>query len=1249
MSFKTNLNDLIKENKDKTIEGLRDIYEKCDKCSKTLKHDAWINIKYSHFMIIGNCPSHISHAPGRHLYFVDSRYRKDIDPIFADVGLNVEDMYSTNVVKCAIPNNEAPTTEIQDACFAEYLSFELNIIKPKVIFLFGSVAAKFFDMSIGDSKDLEFDGFSSWLIALPHPSSFNYGKDSKERFISILNSNKNLIEGFITDYKFNHLHLHDCYSLRDSVIKIRDLVLRAKDQHKEYVCVTNHGNLSSVLQLESECRANNIRPIFGFEAYTMDNMHEFQEAIDDGEHKAKNELRKKKARHLVLLAKNNKGFHNIIKIHNEGWIKYFMYRPYCDFKTILANKSDMICMSACSSGFLSHELINGDYDKAKYYAELLKKEFGEDFYIELIMINFQEQINITDDLIKIAKELKVKTVITCDVHYLDEDDNIVRELMFNLYDRKKTIEDLKNSVAEKECTDLYYKTVGDVYDMFKEKYETDIFTEEVFFESIKTQQEIYEKITDYNIERLPDNTKFFEDEKKEIVKLTVESLREKVASGEIDKSRISEYKQRIGHELGVISRCGYVDYFLILSDMIRHCKKTYGKYSVGVGRGSAAGSMVNYLLDISGVDPIPTNLLFERFLSDDRKDLVDIDSDFSSDIRDNVIDYAGERFGHNHVMHIGTYSFLKTKVCIQDIGRFLGIDPKISFGITKKMGLDLDEELTYEQLREEFPGFKSVTNQYPEFEFYFKKMKGLVRHGSKHAAGFLIMSEDLYNTIPVIKVGDVICSGWQEGSDFHELSHLGYYKFDILGLNNLKIISDCLKEIDHEVNLDHVEEYNDKIIEFMKKDDYFGIFQFESPLARKVINQVKPENFEHFVHINSLLRPGPLRAGVVDIYAKRKNGEESYDLIPELEPILGSTFGLIVEQEQIMKVSQVLGGFSEFESNTFRKALVKYAKSAENEQNRFQQVLSYRTKFVENASNIVGLDEANKLFDFMASFAQYGFNRSHSLSYALTAYREMYLKTFYTLEFYVSLLNNTDIGVKDDHFDFRIKKYVISTFVKGFDIKIPHINEIDYKFQKKDGDILYGFANVKFVSEKVFADLLEKRPFADFADFYNRVNRRIVNKRVVESLVFCGCFDGFNSDKIAVLEEYKKLKKDKNLDYSNVNIAEMQKSFLNYDFFEMKDFYRDAREFIKSKREKFDANENVDIVRIDNFYKTKSGFMLSVYGLKNIIERIWIHDDNFAALDLLESRDMMINISTDKDFVRINKANQISLGGKDVV
>jgi len=541
-------------------------------------------------------------------------------------------------------------------------------------------------------------------------------------------------------------------------------------------------------------------------------------------------------------------------------------------------------------------------------------------------------------------------------------------------------------------------------------------------------------------------------------------------------------------------------------------------------------------------------------------------TDFEPRIRDKVIDYVINKFGEERVSAIGTFANLKTKFVLQDICRVLNIPASEVLSITKKVLKDVNDDDSLEQIEHKFPDFKYFLDfqesNNKNIRSHFKVLRNNCRQIGQHAAGVLISSENLFENIALIRAKKRYVTGWQEGSDYHELSDLGYYKFDVLGLNNLQVVNDSVSLIKKrrgiEVNWDDIDIDDQGAYEVACLGDNFGVFQFETALGRKILLQIKPHNFDDISACSALLRPGPLQMGMDKVFADRKNGLRKYEEVECLKDILGSTYFILVYQEQFMKIAMKIGGLDNKEVNEFRRALVKYGKSPEAEEKRKAKVKTYQQGFVESAKNFIGKDEAEKLWDLIASFASYGFNKSHSDSYSYTTFRELYLKRYFDPEFNVSLLNNTQKGKEDSSGTSVIFKYCIEIMKKNYKILPPSINDSLYEFSLLDDKtIVFGLGWIKGLSEDIIQKIVTLRPFFDFDDFVEKIGGiKSLNKRNFDSLFFSGCFDCLSNKKEIYESYYAKRKKDVNFEEEKLDLDEQQKSKINICF---NDLIRDAK------------------------------------------------------------------------------------------
>ena len=757
--------------------------------------------------------------------------------------------------------------------------------------------------------------------------------------------------------------------------------------------------------------------------------------------------------------------------------------------------------------------------------------FGDDYYIELMAIDYEPQHNINNELIKLATKKNIPIVLTNDCHYLTKAESKVQELQM-LSDQEKTFKDLAEDTEGKIWTirssEFYYKSVDELHDAWETWCKSDVFTEEKFWEAINNTCKIVEKFSTWELDRTVKLPKLYEKEetKKLLIKKCMDGMKKYDLMGK------KEYEEQLRYELKVIFEKGYADYFLIVEDIVSWIKQKYGRLAVGPGRGSAAGGIVNYLIGLTYVDPLKYGLLFERFLDPSREDLPDIDQDIEPRIRDDVIQHMVDTYGAKSVCSIGTYGVLKTRSAILDAARVCGIPAQESFAVTKELPMDLDETKSLEEIEAEYPTLKAfldknTTDKMP-LRFFVSSIRGAQKSIGTHAAGVLISCNVLEENIPLIRSKKTTVTGWIDGADGRELSGLNYAKMDVLGLKNLEVIHDTIdlvkerKGVDVDVdiiNLDDPKVY-EKVVNV---GDNLGVFQFESGLGKQLIEKIHPDNMMELSDISSMMRPGPLKMGIPDMYADRKFGRAGPDGkvwtekdIPEcIRSYLRDTKGCIIFQEQCMKIPEAIGGLTRGETNKFRKLLIKYGKFSKGNPEYEKNIGKYHKKFIETASKkeYLGSEKAAEdLFSLMASFAQYGFNRSHSVSYSKVSAIEYWLKCYYPAEFNVALLNNTDVK-KAKKGESVMAQYIASIASKGTKILRPSINYSDRLFSLDDKDrIKWGLSAIKGVSTPVIDKIMEERKksnFADMQDALDRVGKKYLNKRSVEALIWSGAMDDF--------------------------------------------------------------------------------------------------------------------------------------------
>ena len=819
------------------------------------------------------------------------------------------------------------------------------------------------------------------------------GKQFSRKFMfaedeSGLDAVKKSIENGLPD-EYVVLHHHDEFSIRDGVGSMKQLLKLIKAQGRSFCCVTNHGSVGGWIKQYNECKKAGVKAIFGMEAYVSGYRG------DDPEERKKH----RSANHLVLLAKNMEGFENIIKIHNDAQIDGFYYSPRIVADTAKRYGKGVVATSACMKGEIATALMAGEKDKALEVYKTYSEAFDE-FYIEIQIIEFEMQREANRLLIEFAKEVDAPLILACDSHYLEPEHSETHDLLMCIR-QGKTIMDQheKDDVWSFEVKNLYYRNASQMRDVFEsgyvdrngdkqEPFKDDIFTEEVFREAMANTRKVAVEAEDIELDSTIKLPKLYQDSKKMLRKKVNEGFTRR-GLGKVTNSK--EYLDRVRYEFDVINKLGWADYFLVMDKIVSASVEKFGEWAIGYGRGSAAGSLVSYCLGLTDIDPVEYGLLFERFLDEGRPDPPDIDTDFDPRIREWVKQYIVEAFGEDNVCSIGTYQTYKTRAVILDVARALGEDVIEANQVTKRMDpLKSFEDEEGESHKVDDMGFDELCEQYPELNDYFEIhpdvrmhseiLRNQVKNMGTHAGGMIISDMNLKGRIPVLwdKASSAerkVISAWAEAGGNEELSSVGLVKFDLLGLNNLPVISDCVKLIEdtrgeklkrHDMPIDDRE-----AIKIGSKENLVGIFQLENPGTFPIAKEVGLESLADVSALTSLIRPGPRDMGMDMTYAKRKHGEP-YESIEMLEEIMEETHGVMTYQEQMMKISRVMCGFDGPMSNKLRKACGKKIK---------ELMDSIREKFIEGAQpNIkdgkVTQAQVEKIWDLIASFAKYSFNKT---------------------------------------------------------------------------------------------------------------------------------------------------------------------------------------------------------------------------------------------------------------------------------
>ncbi|MCK9419365.1 MAG: DNA polymerase III subunit alpha [Nitrospirae bacterium] len=903
---------------------------------------------------------------------------------------------------------------------------------------------------------------------------------------------------------FVHLHLHTEYSLLDGANSLDDLIKKAVELRMPAIAVTDHGNLFGALDFYLKATKAGIKPIIGCEMYVAPGSR-FEKAGTAGQHE-------ESSYHLILLARNKAGYKNLVKLVTAGYLEGFYYKPRID-KEILRKHSDgLIGMSACLSGEIPKLLLQGRYDDAKKTALEYQSILGsENFYFEIQDNGIPEQEQANRELIRLSKDTGIPLVATNDCHYLNREDHKSHDALLCIQ-TGKTVKDTNRMKFASET--FYVKTPEEMKQSFADVPEA-ISNTVVIAERCNLEIEFGK----YHLPHfpVPEGTTR-ESYMAELSRAGLEARFVEIEAvrgpGSIDRAA---YQKRLEFEIEMLGKMGFAGYFLIVWDFIRYAREQ--GIPVGPGRGSAAGSLVAYSLRITDLDPIPYNLLFERFLNPERISMPDIDVDFCMDRRDEVLKYVTEKYGQDHVTQIITYGTMLAKGVIRDVGRVLDIPyaevDKVAKLVPNTLGITLEKAMAQEPKLRELRKDPRI-DELIEIALH---LEGQVRHASKHAAGVVISQEPLTEYLPLFKTPkDEIITQF----DMKGVEKIGLVKFDFLGLRTLTVIDKAVKTINLRLSsapLEHAERFDisriplddAKTYELLSRGETAGIFQLESSGMRDIVIKMKPQCFEDIIALVALYRPGPLGSGMVDDFIKRKKGATkiTYEL-PALEPILKETYGVIVYQEQVMQIARTLAGYSLGGADLLRRSMGK----------KDPEVMAReKVPFLKGAEKQkINAKKAEAIFDLMAKFAEYGFNKSHSAAYALVSYQTAYLKAHFPVEYMAALLTSE---VQDTD---KVVKYIHEVRQMGITILHPDVNQSMWDFTVTDsherdevepgstiGSIRFGLAAVKNVGLSAIEAIVEGRqakgPFTSLADFCQKVDQRRVNRRVIEALIKCGAFD----------------------------------------------------------------------------------------------------------------------------------------------
>lgn len=889
---------------------------------------------------------------------------------------------------------------------------------------------------------------------------------------------------------FTHLHLHTEYSLLDGACRIPKLVERIKALGMTSCAITDHGVMYGCIDFYSAMKDAGIKPIIGCEVYVC------RDRLDKS-------AANREYSHLILLCENNTGYQNLMKLVSEGFLTGYYYRPRIDYNLIRQHSEGLICLSACLSGDLPKLLLQGRYDDAEAYVREMQDIFGEkNFYVEIMDHGIREEKIVMPRLISLAREMNVPLVATNDCHYLEEKDADAQEVLLCIQ-TGKTLDDANR--MRMDTRQLYVKSEDDMRTLFA-----------ACPDAVERTQEIADRCNvefEFGVTRLPHYpVPEGETALSMLTRLTHEGLRERYP----DAKETDEPWQRLNYELNVISSMGYVDYFLIVWDFIRYAKSQ--GIMVGPGRGSGAGSIVAYSLGITMLDPLKYQLLFERFLNPERVTMPDIDVDFCYERRQEVIDYVARKYGADHVSQIITFGTLQAKGCIRDVGRVLGMSYQDTDAVAKAIPFDLG--MTLEKALTLSPLLKTMYDEQPEVHRLIDTamtLEGMPRHASTHAAGVLITGKPVMEYVPLQRNDEVITTQYPMGT----IERLGLLKMDFLGLRTLTVIRDTLdmlREQGIDMKPEDIPRDDPAVYEMISAGDTDGVFQLEGGGMRTFLTNMKPTCFEDIIAAISLYRPGPMESIPRYIQGKQNPSSIHYET-EKLRPILDVTYGCMVYQEQVMQIVRDLAGYSYGRSDLVRRAMAK---------KKHKVMAQEREYFIHGKLNDDGTidvpgcvrngvpeEVASHLYDEMTAFASYAFNKSHAAAYAVVCIETAWLKRYHPVPFMAAILNSVYGNPA------KIAAYIQYCRSRGIAILPPDVNRSQWKFtvaKAPDGQlgILFGLGAVKTVGQGAVDAIIRERKngaYRDIFDFCRRIDTSECNKRVVESLIKAGAFDGMGGNR----------------------------------------------------------------------------------------------------------------------------------------
>ncbi len=891
---------------------------------------------------------------------------------------------------------------------------------------------------------------------------------------------------------FTHLHLHTEYSLLDGACRIDRLFERAKELGQTSVAITDHGVMYGALNFYKTAKKHNIKPIIGCEVYVS----------RGSRFDRKREVGVKEYSHLILLCENNEGYQNLIKMVSLGFTEGFYTKPRVDKELLKKYSKGLICLSACLAGEVPNNLLYGKYEEAKAAALFYKETFGENnFFLEIQDHGLEEEKAINPLLIRLSKEINVPIVATNDVHYINKDDALMQKVLIAIGTGKKLSDD---SPLNFKTNEFYLKSEEEMLSLYPNNPEF-IYNTNKIAERCKVDFEFHKL-------KLPVFDLGDKDHGEYLRELSYSGLKKNYSN------ITDELTNRLEHELSTIIKMGFTDYFLIVADYVNFAKNK--GIAVGPGRGSGAGSLVAYCIGITGIDPIKYNLLFERFLNPERVSMPDFDIDFCFNRRGEVIDYVNKKYGYDHVAQIITFGTMAAKAAIRDVGRVMDLPYNLCDRVAKAVPNELDITIEKAEQTEDFKNLMEEDDQIKELVNMAKKVEGMPRHTSMHAAGVVISDKPVSSYVPLAlsDKDDAIVTQFT----MTELEELGLLKMDFLALRNLTVISDTeklVKKHNPSFNIDNIPYDDEETFKMMAGGGTEGVFQFESEGMKQLMRKLKPNSIEDLIAAISLYRPGPMQY-IPKFIKNRQNPKEIVYPTPLLKPILDVTFGCIVYQEQVMQIFRDLAGYSLGRADIVRRAM---SKKKHDVLMKEKQAFLYGDKdengnilCIGAVNNGVPENEALKLYDEITAFSSYAFNKSHAAAYSVVAYQTAYLKCHYEKEYMASLL--TSVLSNEE----KVIRYTTECNALNIPVLMPSINESFRDFNATKKGIRFGLLAIKNLGEGVIDSIIKERdlngPFTSYYDFCYRLYGRDFNKRALEGLIKCGSLDNLDANRRQMLQ-----------------------------------------------------------------------------------------------------------------------------------